>query len=489
MRNQNGRIKAVIGCIITLGLIIMSLRYSTDLMERKSSDLKYAAFFKQEADFDVLFMGSSHVINGIFPMELWNDYGIVSYNFGGHGNRLATSYWVMENAFDYTSPQLIVVDCYMLSDTSKIVPDFSHTHSVFDTFPLSKTKVNAVFDLMEMEIEEEETDTDNNKRVVNRMELLWNYTVYHSRWNELEEVDFQPEAGKEKGAESRIAVRIPERKDKIPAESKLEEDTISVEYLEKMIQDCQNREIDVLLTYLPFPAGEKAQREANRVYDIAERYGVNYINFLDMDIVSRETDYYDNDHLNPSGAKKVTDYLGQYIMEHYSISDQRENIVYSDWYTDYADYAEYKISNLRMVESLDNYLMLLADKNYSVVVEINDPLVWNYDSYIHLFENLGVNSSEITKNTDFIVIQEAGRQAVCFENFHESGSHEMTAMGEFSLFMSETGDYGVFLDNEELYTVTGEENINVNIRIITIDKSTAEIVDKRSFSNEGEKAR
>ena len=483
------KIQSVIGCIITLGIIIMLLWYSTDLMERKESRLKYISFFEQEADFDVLFLGTSHVINGIFPMELWNDYGIVSYNFGGHGNRLATSYWVMENAFDYTSPKLIVIDCYMLSEPDKIASDFSHMHSVFDAFPFSKTKVNTVFDLLEMEVQEEEVDIDDSKTFVKQMELLWDYTIYHNRWNELGEVDFQPEAEKEKGAESRIAVRIPEKKNIISADSKLEEDTISVVYLEKTIQDCQDRGIDILLTYLPFPADEKEQREANRVYDIAERYGVNYINFLDMGIVSRETDYYDNDHLNPSGAKKVTDYLGQYILEQYSVPDQRGNKEYNDWYADYADYVEDKVSNLRKYESLDNYLMLLADKNYSVVVEVNDPMIWHYDSYIHLFENLGVNTSEITENTDFLVIQEAGRQVACFENFHESGSHVMTALGEFSLFMSETGDYGVYIDNEELYTVTSGQNMNTDIRIIVMDKNTAEIVDKRSFSNEGERAK
>ena len=170
------KIKSVIGCIITLGITIMLLWYSTDLMERKESRLKYISFFEQEADFDVLFLGTSHVINGIFPMELWNDYGIVSYNFGGHGNRLATSYWVMENAFDYTSPKLIVIDCYMLSEPDKIASDFSHMHSVFDAFPFSKTKVNTVFDLLEMEVQEEEGDIEGSKALVTQMEWLCDYT-------------------------------------------------------------------------------------------------------------------------------------------------------------------------------------------------------------------------------------------------------------------------------------------------------------------------
>lgn len=68
------------------------------IVARKDSYFKYEPFFKQEENFDVLFMGTSHVLNAVYPMELWNDYGIVSYNFGGHGNYLPTTYCIMKNA-------------------------------------------------------------------------------------------------------------------------------------------------------------------------------------------------------------------------------------------------------------------------------------------------------------------------------------------------------------------------------------------------------
>lgn len=108
-------IKAVISCIITVSLTVCFLFHLTDLMERKSSDVKYSDFFKQDEDFDVLFMGSSHVINAVYPMELWDDYGIVSYNFGGHANQMPTTYWVMENALEYTNPKVVVIDCCLLA--------------------------------------------------------------------------------------------------------------------------------------------------------------------------------------------------------------------------------------------------------------------------------------------------------------------------------------------------------------------------------------
>ena len=61
-------------CIIFMVLLLFCMIKTTDIMQRKKSDFKYIPFFEQEENTDVLFMGTSHVINGIFPMELWNSF-------------------------------------------------------------------------------------------------------------------------------------------------------------------------------------------------------------------------------------------------------------------------------------------------------------------------------------------------------------------------------------------------------------------------------
>lgn len=381
------KLKIICSCIATICLLIVSLQYLTDLMELKDSDFKYLPFLEQNEDFDVLFMGTSHVLNGIYPMELWNDYGIVSYNMGGHANQLATTYWVLENALEQTSPKLVVIDCFELDVNVKSSSLFSYGHFSFDAFPLNDTKLSAVRDLLDDPQMKQIQGEEEKERT--GMELLWNYPVYHMRWSELTERDFAVPSTKEKGAEFRLGVAMPDEMVKIPAESKLEGETVGTEYLRKMIEDCQNRDIEVLLMFVPYPAGERSQMSANRVYDIADEYGVNYINFLDMNLVDYNTDCYDDSHLNPSGARKVTEYLGEYIMEHYDISDQRTNEVYSDWHEDYKEYSEYKVDVLKEQESLDLYLMFLADKNLDVVLEINNPKIWEDEYYVRLLQNIG----------------------------------------------------------------------------------------------------
>lgn len=477
------RLKLVTGCIMTIGLTVCLLWCSTNIMENKSSNSKYADFFEQDADFDILFLGTSHMGYGVYPMELWNDYGIVSYNLGGHGNPLAITYWTLENALEYTSPRLVVVDCYLLSNMVKTNSQFESVHYSLDAFPNSKIKINAVFDLLDDKYADQTFWTDESENPRTPMELLWHYSIYHNRWNDLGQNDFESPQTHEKGAEHVIAIVPSQKSEAISTETRMEEDTVSVEYLRKIIEDCQSRGIDVLLTYLPFAMDELHQNEANSVYDIAEYYEIDYINLFNTDFINYETDYCDTNHLNPSGARKLTDYLGQYITEHYDIPDQKSNELYAGWYADYADYTNYKAENLRSLESLDKYLMLLADKNYSILVGIGNNQIWNNEYHMSLLKNLHVEKNKISEDTDFLVIQEAGKHVDYLENFYASEGSAITSLGEIT--MSADNDiegYRITLDGKELCSITQEQNPNADIRIIVIDKNSGEVVDNSAFT-------
>lgn len=446
--------KAIIGCVMTLALTLAMLHYVGGITERKTSREKYTSFFEQEEDFDVLFVGSSHVINAVFPMELWNDYGIVSFNLGGYANQLPTSYWSMMLALEHTTPRLIVIDGYYLSSNSKIFPDFSNIHYTFDAYPISINKVKAAFDLIDEQGIRDTAEGSFNEELPSYTGFLWDFYVYHSRWDDIRKRDFEPEYSKEMGAYARNNVAKPDPIVKIPAERKLEGDTTAIAYLEKIIEECQSRGIDVLLTYLPYPAPEAYQMDANRLYDIADQYQINYINFLDLDVVNYETDCADADsHLNTSGARKVTDYLGQYIVEHYQISDRRDDPGYDGWNADYAAYEKFMLDALEGQETLDSYLMMLTDKNYLSVLQIEDDEIWEDIHYVNLLENLGIEKEKISDSVGFLVAQEG--QVEYLENLNSS------------LYVS-----GVEVPQAEY---------DAAVRIMVIDRETMEIKDFATF--------
>lgn len=381
-------------CVAVLFILCLAVAGSANVVERKASKEKYAEFFEQDADYDVLFVGTSHVINGVYPMELWKEYGIVSYNLGGHGNEMATSYWVLKNALDYTTPRLVVIDCYMLASDLKVNENPELAHLSLDALPITKTKVQAVRDLFE-EAQEENTGA----------EYLWNFLTYHNRWNELSEEDFVEPGTVEKGAEMRIAVAEPESIEQIERSEKLTSETTGMRYLRKMIEECQQNGIEVLLMYLPFPAGEEAQMEANTVVDIADAYSLSYINYLDEDIIDWDTDCYDRvSHLNPSGARKVTSHLGNYIMTHYDVPDERENVIYEDWDQDYADYTACKLDNLKAQSELEPYLMLLYGEDFDFVLTVNGKSAISKDDKIAaLFRNLNIDTGQFPSGSGVVI--------------------------------------------------------------------------------------
>ncbi len=396
----------ITGIIIAISLLAWALSSCTSLFERKDSVEKYGKFFEHASDMDVLFFGTSHVLNSVYPMELWHDYGITSYNLGGHANQIPTSYWVMMNALDYSSPKVVVIDCYSLASNLKVFDDFEYVHLSFDAFPLTKTKIDSVIDLLYNPGYSNDTGAaaaSGAKEKHTKIGLLWDYSVYHSRWGDLQERDFEPQFSKEYGAEARIQIAEPSEMAANPGTT-LEEMTVGRAYLELMIEECKKRGIEVLLTYIPYPvSGESTWVDINTVYEIAAQHDVKYLDYLALDVVDYETDCYDPaSHLNPSGAFKVTDYMGRYLLENYSLTDHRGDAAYDYWNADYDGYTEMKDERLSQCEDLNTYLMLLQDKRYCFDIEVKDINALQDKTTLRLLENKGVDVSKISENTSFI---------------------------------------------------------------------------------------
>lgn len=470
------KIGILISCVATVCITFSFLIHLTNFMEVKTSHIKYADFFEQKEDFDVLFLGTSHMINAVYPMELWNDYGIVSYNMGGHANELATSYWVMKNAFDYTEPKVVVVDCLKLEKNWKCSEVFSYVHMSFDAFPFSITKVKAVWDLLddpvlEEYLKNEENAEESNAEQRTKLGLLWNYSVYHARWKELVQEDFAPGNNCEKGAETRNGV-TPGNFERIDPKQKMEAGTVGEYYLRKIIEECKERGIAVVLTHLPLTASETEQMAANYVYDLAQESGVDYINFLDLNVVDYNTDLYDEiGHLNASGARKVSDYLGKYLIEHYNIADHRNNENYDFWKEDYAEYVEYKNQNLLSQEYIVEYLMMLSGDDLDIVMDIRNKDIFKNGWIRDLLSNLGVEEEKLSEKTDFIIIKRGGEKTILINEFRKDGELLETELGEVKFVYSadrneqgeSTGEYGLYIDDSLAFA--GNENDGASLRI------------------------
>ena len=73
---MNKTLKRILNIVLLLVLLAAMLLPLTRLTARKNSTVRYDAFFDHAGSYDVLFFGTSHVRDGVFPLELWETYGI-----------------------------------------------------------------------------------------------------------------------------------------------------------------------------------------------------------------------------------------------------------------------------------------------------------------------------------------------------------------------------------------------------------------------------
>lgn len=469
-------IKVLVFCTI----LVCIVNVTSGIMERKTAVSRIGLLFDEADDVDVLFFGTSHVRYSLLPMELWHCHGITSHNIGGSFATQAEDYWSLVNILDYTEPKLVVIDCEKISADRK-VPNASHMHTQLDAIPMSANKLRMIDDLM---------DNWNDK-----LQFIWKFALYHNRWQELTEEDFREKdlyydkinRGSEPHGDK---ISVPASYPQLDKSDKLENtDTTGIEYLRKSIEECQSRGIDVLLTYLPFPADEEKQREANTTYDIANEYGIKYINFLDLDVVNYDTDCRDiNSHLNLSGAYKVTDYMGDYLMENYELADHREDPAYSSWNDNYESYTRSKIDTIKSQTGLEAYLISLADDDLSCCVYIDEEavvfqnnemtaLIENLSQYVSLEKlNEAVQSGSsyflIVDNSEQTVYESVGGEAIDIPN---------TTFGHVSYGTDTEGNPYLYIqDGEENYLATPND-----ATVAVINRLTGAVEDVSQFNTYG----
>lgn len=479
-------------------LLILCVWVASRMMQRKESLTRVGPFISRADEFDVLFIGDSHMVNDVFPLELWRDCGIASYNISSYGNTLPVSYWAMMNALDYASPKLMVVGVKDVEKGYKLSGSSSDVHTALDGYPLSLTKIRAIEDLMD---DPYAVDDSGNSYVDLKWEYYFTLAKYHSRWEEagISELFYTPNV--HKGAAFALSVSEPREYDIIDERQAYEEDGVGYVYLRRMIEECQSRGIDVLLVHLPYPASESDQMAANSLRYIVREYGVGYIDFVNLDqVVDYRTDMYDSfSHLNPSGARKVTDYLGRYISEHYQIADRRTDGRYAAWAEDYDRYAEFKLDTIRQQGEPGAALMLLHDESYSAMISVKaDSPVYADATLLRLMQNVGrehvYEEDAYSKWSDalypLVWLDRAAAKGAAYFALVDRGAggiEERAGQGtatietSFGEIVYSSGPEGASLSvgGEEVLPMGEDE---ADVRIVLVDSGTGEIAAVLSYS-------
>lgn len=290
--------------------------------------------YKEKDYYDVLISGTSISIANMNAQELYREYGIAATTIGEPSQSTCLSYYSVEEALNYQKPKVVLFDVKSLFYSKERVTDtirkdeHSYVHFVLDDMKSLKTKYRAFRDI------KEEFYSELN---------FWDYfsTMYynHAYWEKMEEENFTHELPDDRIDGSRMLLGItPKRRteevyDVANDGEKAIIPACNMKYLVKMIELCKEKNTELILIN---GSGKYNWnwKEYNAIKEIAEEYGLKY---LDINVHEKEVgidwslDVSDGVHMNISGARKWTDWLGAYLKDNYEFPDRRKDKRYNDY--------------------------------------------------------------------------------------------------------------------------------------------------------------
>lgn len=402
--------KRLVSVLVLLALVFGGVAFFGRAMAVIDGPEKNGPFLQDDRQYDVLFFGSSHMINGIYPMELWKDYGLTSYNLGGHGASIAASYWEMRLAVQYHKPKVAVLDV-LFAGSQGTEMNLGLAHELLDIYPLSRVKVEAVCDLFE----------DSGTRA----EMLFPLDIYHNRWKELDPAMVRRglwgEKGYsvEKGGQVRAEIYPLEQQTLIPETSTREEGSVALTYVEKFVTYCQENDIIPVLVYLPCQISEQWQRDCNAAIALGEALGAKTLNMQYMDLIDYATDWYDDgSHLNPAGALKTTACLGDFLQTQCGVEDHRSDGGYDVWDRDYENYTGFLKNHMETLETAGQILSLAAMEPFTVEASVSEK--FSDTSVLRRLEHLGVTPTVSDGGADLELTVRDARGTVLVQKSFEA---------------------------------------------------------------------
>lgn len=282
-------------------------------------------FYEQEEDsIDVIFYGSSHVYSDVNPAVLWREAGIASFDLAGTLQPLWNTYYYMKESLKYQRPKVMVVELVRAIEEREYIEG-------------ARTATNT----LGMKLSREKYEAVRASVPDDWLSYLLGYPVYHSRYTELSQNDFEaykdmPEGMAYKGfypifdtEEFESFADVTWMKESRELAPKTEE------YLRKIIALSKEEEIPLVFMVSPYQIEiEEEQLFFNRCGEIARENGVPFLDFNqryeELGLNPKE-DMAEASHLNHRGSTKFSAWLAEWLQEEYGLPDRRGDNTYNSW--------------------------------------------------------------------------------------------------------------------------------------------------------------
>ncbi len=364
--------KRFLACLLFLAILVGSLWVINRILVPKytlynseyPTTSTYEQFYRMERNsVDVLFLGSSLVVNGIIPQEIYNSYGIRSYNLGCEQQSIFLSYYWLKEALRYQSPKAVVLElAFMVSEHPEDAINTTEglTRKCLDPMRLSPVKREAVHRLCQLNPSQSE------------LSYYLTNLRFHARWPDLKEQDFvgdpaQPSqlmgfAPSHNPAPDSFHCYVQKDPD-----VKTEFDDVMQECLDQITELCSQEGIHLILFCMPGGALTDEINNTHAAY--AAENGLLFLNLSTeeayRDIGAVLPDESVVGHSNLAGARKLSRYMGRQLQKAAGIKS-----VQDIQYESSRAYYDRILKNeaLRLVSDSERWLREVRDPNYVVMV-------------------------------------------------------------------------------------------------------------------------
>ena len=316
--------KKVINIVISIIAVLIAFSLLTMLFMPKYIDENIdgritAEYYREKTPIDVIFTGSSTVQAGVSPLTLYREYGITAYNRSNSSQVVPISYAMISDSFRRNKPELVVLDVGFLYQSDDYVDEGSSRKSL-DAMRWSKAKSDCIKDVM-----------DPTEKFI---DYIFPILRFHSRWNDLKLEDFKYIIYKPTVTCNGQLLQFETIEDDVENNPyKLDDGMLATDrtmvYLQNIVGICRENGVQLFLMKMPVIAGNWNSGIDEQMKEFAEANGLNYVNFID-DFESiglnKNTDFSDVQHMNSIGAEKFTKYLGEYIINNYTVSDRTKDV-------------------------------------------------------------------------------------------------------------------------------------------------------------------
>lgn len=269
---------------------------------------KMNEFYALEEDsLDYICVGSSHAYCTVNPLEIWKKADLAGFVLATQKQPLDISYYYIKEAFKTQSPEVVLLESFMIAYEDEYAPDA--VHSALDPLRPSFNKLQLIHDVVDFE---------------NRPEYYFDIIKYHTRWtqvspSELLEAMSQPEdtykgfvplsqdySGKNvnQDYEGTAALPLCEKNQRV---------------LEQIYDLVHEKGAELVLMIAPYDDDPEATAKIKSAMEWAEEKDITVLDYssaLDALELDPNCDYFDARHLDISGAAKISWHLADFLTEY-----------------------------------------------------------------------------------------------------------------------------------------------------------------------------